>query len=269
MRLAGKSQISRTRPSIRSGRRFGPYRLNRRLARGGFGSVFCATDTRNGQSVALKVPLTFDLESMSEFYREVDLVERLDHPNILPLLKFELIGSLPVAAYPLGRESLAERLGRRLQRKTAAAFAGQMLAGLAEMHRCGILHCDIKPDNLILFGNQVLKIGDFGLAIDFYRDRRKCCSGTVEYMAPERARGWVSRRSDVFAAGLVLYELFTGQLLKRPFDWPVAGYKRLDERAPGLAPILQRALRHDPARRFASAVELEVAYKRVSAGWFS
>ncbi|MGB1014185.1 MAG: serine/threonine-protein kinase [Nannocystaceae bacterium] len=260
-------QRTLNKPAMRSGRRFGPYRLVRRIARGGFGSVFVAVDTRTDVEVALKVPLTFDTENLSDFYREIELVERLGHANLLPLLRFEVVGSLPVASYSLGRELLDARLTRRVTKKTATTFAAQLLAGLAEMHRCGILHCDIKPDNLVVFPNQVLRIGGFGLAVDFYRDRRKVCSGTAEYMAPECARGWVSRRSDVFSAALVIYELFTGQLLRRPFDWPATGYKRLNEVAPGLGPVLQQALSRDPAARFADAGAFEAEFNRVVQQW--
>ncbi|MCB9750003.1 MAG: serine/threonine protein kinase [Myxococcales bacterium] len=241
------------RPVMRCGRKFGPYRLIRRIARGGFGKVLEAIDTRDGSALALKAPLRIDQESLDVFLRELDLVTRLDHRNVMPIVRVEVVQGLPVIAYPLGREALDERVERPMPYELAVDFARQLFAGLAHVHKRGIIHCDIKPENLIVFPDDHLRIADFGLARDGDLGSLETRSGTLEYMAPEHAKGRVSTRSDVFSAGLVACLLLTGLVPRRPFTWPFPGIKVLSQRSPAIVEVLRRATAVDPSERYMHA----------------
>ena len=245
---------------MRCGRNFGPYRLLRRIAQGGFGRVLEAVDTRDGQARALKAPLRSDQASLDLFLREFELVARLRHRHVMPIARVEVIRGLPVIAYPLGRESLDERLERPMPREQAIDYARQLFSGLAHIHSRGVIHCDIKPENLIVFSNEQLRITDFGLARDGDVGSLNTRSGTPEYMAPEHAEGRVSTRSDVFSAGLVACLLLTGALPKRPFAWPLPGLERVATRAPAIVEVLRRATALDPQSRYIHAGALARAF---------
>ncbi len=127
-------------------------------------------------------------------------------------------------ALPLGEESLEERLARRLSLRTALDFGEQLLRAVSFAHEQHVIHCDVKPDNLLLFPDGRLRLTDFGISKVAHRTISASGAGTVGYMAPEQAMGRPSRRSDVFASGLVLWQMFSGRLPEWPFEWPLAGY---------------------------------------------
>ncbi len=242
-----------SRRRLRRNQRLGKYRIVRRIAEGGFAQVYQARDTLEQVSVALKIPA---IESTSDslfaaYLREVRITARLDHPHILPVKSADVIDGRLVIATPLGDESLHERLGRRLTTQMALRFMGQMLVGLAYAHSRKVVHCDVKPENFILFGTDLLRLGDFGLARErLKRTRSGSGSGTLGFVAPEQALGKPSLRSDVFSLALVIYRMFTGKLPEWPYDWPPKGIDRLRRRAPELEPWLRRALSIDARRRF-------------------
>ncbi len=240
----------RVRPVMRCGRRFGPYRLIRKIAQGGFGRVLEAVDTRDDLPCALKAPLRCDQTSIDLFLREYELVSRLRHRHVMPIARVEVILGLPVIAYPLGRESLDERITRPMPAELAVDYVRQLFSGLAHIHARGLIHCDIKPENLIVFPNELLRITDFGLARDGHIGSLNTNSGTPEYMAPEHADGRVSTRSDVFSAGLVACLLLTRQFPERPFTWPLPGMERFAARAPAMTEVLRRATALDPQERY-------------------
>ena len=216
--LVGPRPDGRGRPRV--GDYFGKYRIRRRIAAGGFATVYEALDRIEGRRVALKIPLAVDSESREWFRREVRLAARLEHPNILPLKSADVIDGLLVCAFPLGDESLHHRLARRMSINVGLEYSEQILAGLAHVHQHGIVHCDIKPENFIVFPGRQLRLADFGLAKTSARMLRGSASGTVEYMAPEHQEGRPSMRSDVFSAGLVIYRLLTGVLPEAPSTPP-------------------------------------------------
>jgi len=245
------------------GQRLGKYKIRRRLARGGFGDVYEAYDTIEGISVAMKIPLGVSAQTMADFRREIQITARLDHPNVLPIKNADIYDGILVVSYPLGERTLDERLTRRISLANSLGFAEQMLAGLAHAHENSIVHCDVKPDNLILFADGTLRLGDFGIAKFGLRTIHGSNSGTLGYIAPEQAMGHPSPRSDVFSAGLVLIRMLTGTVPDWPFDWPPPGYERLRRHAPSLVAFLRRALSVDARERYEDATEMLEVFTRI------
>ena len=240
---------------LRRGQRLGKYRIRNRLAQGGFADVYRAHDTVEGVDVALKVPLADqDPQVIEAFRREARMASRLEHPNILPLKNADEANGRFIIAYPLGEGSLADRLDKRLPLPVVLAYGEQLLMALAHAHERKVIHCDVKPDNLIVFDNETrVRLADFGLAKVAASTIAASASGTIGYIAPEQALGRPSARSDVFSAALVIFRLVTGELPEWPYDWPPPGYDRLVRNAPELGEVLQRALRVDTRRRYRDA----------------
>jgi serine/threonine-protein kinase len=256
----------RTIAAFRSRQKLGKYRIERRLADGGFAAVYQALDTIEGIRVALKVPHTAAMDSsvMDDFRKEVRLTAKLDNPHILPIKNASFIDGHFVIAFPLGVQSLADRLRSRMSLRTTLDFAGQMLDAVAYAHRQRIIHCDIKPENFIVFPGNRLRLTDFGIAKIALRTVRASGSGTIGFIAPEQAMGKPSLRSDVFSLGLILYRMFSGNLPEWPFHWPPEGYSRLRRRVhPELITILRKAIEVVPRRRFRDADQMRVAFERL------
>jgi len=264
--LLGRRPTDWIRIVLRAGQKLGKYRLLAKLSVGSFATVFRAFDTLEGVYVALKIPHPnlMRKETIGDFTREVKLAARLDHPNILTLKTADYIDSHLVIAFPLGEQSLDERLGRRMSLRTALDLGEQLLRALSYAHENRVIHCDVKPDNLLLFPGGRLRLTDFGISKVAHRTISASGAGTVGYMAPEQAMGRPSARSDVFAAGLVLWQMFSGYLPEWPFDWPPPGYERLKQRFhPDMVALLRRALELKPARRFHDCGQMLAAYLRV------
>lgn len=250
--------------ALRRGQRLGKYRVRKRLASGGFADVYRAHDTVEGVDVALKLPLQslVDPELLDAFRREVRLVARLEHPNVLPLKNADEIDGRFVIAYPLGEGALRDILERRIPLPQLLSYGEQLLGALAHAHERRLIHCDIKPENLILFERGTrLRLADFGIAKVAASTITASASGTVGYMAPEQALGRPSARSDVFSAALVIYRILTGHLPAWPFDWPPEGHDRLLRNAPELGDVLERAMQVDARRRYRDAGRMLVAYR--------
>ncbi|NVB39949.1 serine/threonine protein kinase [Pseudenhygromyxa sp. WMMC2535] len=250
---------------VRVGQRLGKYRLKRRVARGGFGDVYEAYDTIEGISVALKIPLGGSVkpEQLDDFRREVRITAKLEHPNILPIKNADFLGDVFAIVQPLGEQSLDDRMSKRMTLERRLDYIDQMLAGLAHAHERGIIHCDIKPDNMILFPEGRLRLADFGIAKFARKTINASASGSVGYMAPEQAMGKPSARSDVFSAGLVIHQLLTGKLPQWPFEWPTEGKERLKVLHPDLREFVRRALEVETRKRFRDAVAMYRAFKPV------
>ena len=252
--------------SLRSRQRLGQYRVERRIASGGFADVYRAYDTVEGIRVALKVPQLglVDRVTLDTFRREVRVVAQLDHPNILPIKTAGMIDERFVIVTPLGQENLADRLKRRLARTTALAYMHQLLEGLACAHGRRIAHLDVKPENLLLFPGNRLRLADFGLARVVLRTLSASGSGTVGYLAPEQAMGKPGLRSDVFSAGLVLWRLMSGRLPSWPYDWPHPGSDRAEDGwHPSLIRLVKKATEVREDRRFANAAQMLRSFERV------
>ena len=252
--------------TLRRRQRLGQYRIESQLASGGFATVYRAYDTVEGIRVAIKVPHTtlVDRITLDTFRREVRVAAQLDHPNVLPIKTAGMIDGQFAIVTPLGKESLGDRLQRRLARKTALAYMEQLLEGLACAHRRRIAHLDVKPENLLLFAEDRLRLADFGLARVVLRTLIASGSGTVGYLAPEQAMGKPSLRSDVFSTGLVCWRIMSGRLPEWPFTWTYPGHPRAErDWHPELLRLVRKATQVDERKRFASAVPMLQAFRKV------
>ncbi|MFU7561929.1 serine/threonine-protein kinase [Stieleria sp. JC731] len=253
--------------NLRVGSRLGKYRLTKRLGEGGFATVFAATDTIEGRQVAMKIPdgrYISNTQSLDDLQREVRIMARLEHPGILQLKNAQFIDDHFVMVFPIGEESLADRLCRRMSRAVCVDYLIQMVDAVAFAHEHRVLHRDIKPENFILFPNKVIRLTDFGLA----RLENVChdvsASGTLGYMAPEQAMGHPNYRSDVFSLGLVLYRLLSGELPEYPFEAPLPGYNRLRKGlASDLVALIRKSIDPSPRKRFRDAVAMRNALAKI------
>lgn len=247
---------------FRARQKIGKYRILGRIASGPLADVYRAYDTIQKQRVALKIPKEDHHSGPEEFLHEVQVATKLRHPNILSVLNASYIDDHFVIAMELGDESLADRIERRISMTRALDLAGQAIAGLACAHEHRIIHCDIKPENFILFPGNQLKLCDFGFAKISLRTLKASGSGTIDYIAPEQAMGRPKFQSDVFSLGLVLYRLFSGILPEWPYTWPMAGHDRLTTRVrPELVEMLKKAIQLDPAKRYRDAVQMQSAFE--------
>ena len=254
-------------PSLRVGSRLGKYRLTGRLGEGGFATVFAAMDTVEGRQVAIKIPddrYITNTQSLDDLHREVRIMAKLDHPGVLALkdARFEREHFLMV--FPLGEESLAERLCRRLSRKQVVDYLVQMVDAVAYAHQNKVLHRDIKPENFILFPDREIRLTDFGLARIQSGTFDVSASGTLGYMSPEQAMGHPSYRSDVFSLGLVLYRMLAGELPGYPFEAPLPGYNRLRRGlSADLVQLIRKAIDPQPRKRFRDAIAMSNALAKI------
>ncbi len=224
--------------------------------------VYRAFDTIHREKVALKIPKAGELISDEDYLHEVQVAVKLKHPNILSVTNASYIDDQFVIAMELGRESLGDRIERRISTARALDYSGQALAAVAFAHEKKIIHCDIKPENFIIFDDHVVKLADFGFAKLSLRTIKASGSGTIDYIAPEQAMGRPMFQSDVFSLGLVLYRLLSGKLPEWPYEWPMAGHERLVSRyRPELLAILEKALKLNPKERFRDAMQMHAAFE--------
>ena len=252
---------------LRVRQRLGKYRIERRIAQGGFANVYQAWDSIEGVHVALKMPHQFNVTAsmLDTFQREARVVAKLDHPNILPLKDASFIDGRFVIASRLGEKSLADRLKKRVSFRTALDYIEQMTSAVAYAHRNRIIHCDIKPENMILHSDGRLQLTDFGIAKvaqrTIIRTMVASGSGTIGYMAPEQAMGRPSAKSDVFSLALMSYRMLAGVLPEWPFEWPQRGYANLRRKAhPELIAWLKKSLESRPSRRYQDANDMLRAF---------
>ncbi|MEZ6088926.1 MAG: protein kinase [Pirellulaceae bacterium] len=251
---------------IKSRQKLGKYQIEKKLGEGGFAGVYRALDTIEGIRVALKIPYsqTLSSDTLEECLREVRLMASLDHPNILTLKNAEFIEGHFVLAFPLAEQTLGDRITKRMSLSLALRYAEQMLEAVSYAHERRIIHCDLKPENMVLFPDGELQLTDFGIAKIAMRTIRASGSGTVGYIAPEQAMGRPSFRSDVFSLGLILYRMFAGKLPEWPFGWPPPNHRALCDRvSPDFVDMLRRALEMEPQRRYRNATQMLAAFRRI------
>ncbi len=208
-----------------TGRTLAHFQVTAPLGSGGMGIVYRAEDTRLKRTVALKVPrpeYRLDPSATERFLHEARTAAGLDHPNLCSVHEVgESEEGLPFLAMPLyPGETLKARLAREgpLPVGEAVEIAGKVALGLAAAHDAGVVHRDVKPGNVMLLPNGAVKVLDFGLAKvqDLTLTGSRMQLGTVMYMAPEQIHGAaVDERTDLWALGVVLYEMITGH---RPFE---------------------------------------------------
>ena len=243
------------------------YRVVAPLGKGGMGEVYRADDLTLGQPVALKflpAALSADPGRLARFRKEVAAARKVSHPNVCRVYDItDHAGhSFLTMEYVDGEDlsSLLTRVGR-LPEEKGLEIARQLCAALAAVHDQGLLHRDLKPANVMLDGRGKVRLTDFGLAAAAEDlSATEVRSGTPLYQAPEQLAGrGVTARSDLYALGLVLYELFTGKRAYqgRERDTPPS---KLSSHVSGLSPALEavilRCLEPDPANRPRSATEV-------------
>ena len=258
----------------RIGHRFGPYVLEEYLGAGAFKSVYRARNhgaVAPGEVVAIGFPHQQDAEGLAEIEKEFVLTARLVHPNMLrvyALERFEDVSFL-VMEYLTGR-SLRELLRERrcLEPPEAVRLVGMVCEALAYAHQNHVLHRDVKPENVFVTADGVPKLLDFGIARTLVRsqDRASTRVGTTEYMAPELLQGAAGTNADLWALGIMLYELLTGarpftgevgelihRILTATHDEAPLREKGVDNR---IVRVLRKLLRKDPEARYQRADDL-------------
>jgi tRNA A-37 threonylcarbamoyl transferase component Bud32 len=298
--------------ALSAGTLLGPYEVLAALGAGGMGEVYRAKDTKLGREVAIKVlpgEVARDPERLARFEREAKLLASLNHPNIAQVYGFEST-TLPdsstshfLAMELVDGEDLADRLKRPIPVDETIELARQVATALEEAHEKGIVHRDLKPANVKVTPDGKIKVLDFGLAKAWAGDGAVGASseelsqsptltrtgtqagvilGTAGYMSPEQARGRpVDKRADIWAFGVVLYEMLSGRRLfegetvtdvlasvvKHPIDWGA-----LPSGTPSaLRRLLERCLERDPRKRLRdigdARIEIEGApHASVAAG---
>ncbi len=256
----------------------GRYRIIGLLGRGGMGEVYRATDLTLGQSVALKFlpeEASRNQRLLERFHGEVRVARLVSHPNVCRVYDIGEIEGMPFISmeYVDGEDlaSLLLRIGR-LPGDKAVETARKLCAGLTAAHDRGVIHRDLKPQNIMINKRGEVVIMDFGLAaISDQLSGAEVRNGTPAYMAPEQLKGsGVTVKSDIYALGLVLYELFTG---KRPYD--ARNVQQLIDLQdsvnlasmtsvapdidPGVEKVIRRCLDPDPAKRPAGALAVAAA----------
>src|SRR5580704_14331767 len=229
------------------------YRVVSLLGPGGMGEVYRANDLLLAQAVALKflpAQWTSHEETLTRFRNEVRIARQISHPNVCRVYDIgEAESSTYLSMEYVDGEDLASLLRRigRLPQDKALEIARQLCSGLAAAHDKGVVHRDLKPGNIMLDGQGQLRITDFGLA-GVAGEVKDIRSGTPAYMAPEQRSGReVTARSDIYALGVVLHEIFTG---KRPSD------STHPDMTPEVDRVIRRCLADDPAKRPASALQV-------------
>ncbi len=288
--------------NVAPGARLGPYSIVGPLGAGGMGEVWRATDTKLGRAVAIKVlpaEVAGDADRLARFKREAQLLASLNHPNIAAIHGFEEAEGKPFLVMELvDGEDLAERLKRGpIPVEEALGIAKQIAEGLEEAHEHGIVHRDLKPANVKLTPGGRAKVLDFGLAKAYAGESANGPSGdlsqsptlartgtqagvilgTAAYMSPEQARGRpLDKRSDIWAFGVVLFEMLTGKplfkgetvsdvlaaVLTRELEWAV-----LPPQAPArVRELLRRCLERNPKQRLHDIADARILLEEAISG---
>jgi formylglycine-generating enzyme required for sulfatase activity/class 3 adenylate cyclase len=252
------------------------YEILSRLGVGGMGIVFKARDRETGEIVALKLlksEIADQPKLIDAFKNELRIARKITHKNVCRIYDFNRVDGLSFITMEFVEgESLRRVLNRfsALSPRTGMKIARQICEGLREAHAQGIVHRDLKPENLMIDASGNVKLMDFGLA-HLIAEGSTAAVGTPSYMAPEQAQGGpLDQRCDIYALGLVLFEMFTGcaaftgetpmvVALKHIQDAPT-NPRELEQTIPEhVARAILRCLEKDPSRRFQSVEELEAA----------
>lgn len=263
--------------ALRTGDVLDHYRIENLVARSGMASIFRATDVRTGRPVALKIPhpeMEADVVLYDRFQREQDIGQKLDHPNVMKVMPNDHASQVYMVMEwvdgRLLRQILMEK--RKLPIERAVDLTKKVCEALDYIHRHGVVHRDLKPENIMVDEQDHVKLIDFGIA-GHEGSRRLTFAklsqlmGTPDYISPEQVKGKRGDgRSDIYALGVMFYEMLTGKV---PFQGPNAFAimndrllnnpippREIDPSIPvELQEIIYRALERDPKNRYATAKE--------------
>jgi serine/threonine-protein kinase len=268
--------LEHTERALQPGTRVGPYRLLKQLKQGGMSTVYLGYHLRTRAYVAIKVVDSYAVD-LKMWYREVEIMQALEHEHIVPCLDAGQFGRYHYLVMPyLPGGTLQDLLnGSLLTLEEVWIVLEQLTRALAYIHALGLLHRDIKPSNLLFDQDDHLYLTDFGIVtwLGEKPDYDGHMMGTPHYLAPEIFEGYVDVRSEVYAVGILLYEMLTGSL---PFDGPSSWKICLHHwKTRPLAPsflnpslphsierVILCALEKDPAHRYQTITDLLHAFQQ-------
>jgi serine/threonine-protein kinase len=270
--------------TIETGSQIDAYRIDAPVARSGMASIFRATDTRDNRVVALKIPHP-DMEAdpilFDRFQREAGIGERLNHPNVMRVYGGEKRSRIYMVMEWCEGRLLRQILDEgRISHDRAIGIAVAVLDALEYIHENGVVHRDLKPENIMVDAHDNIKLIDFGIAGDSAARRLTYANftatlGTPDYISPEQVKGKRGDgRSDIYAVGVILYEMLSGA---RPFtgssplevmndrliNYPTPPTVADPTVSPQLQEVLYRALERDPRNRYARARDFALDLKNL------
>jgi serine/threonine-protein kinase len=264
--------------SLRPGDQLDHYRVDSLVARSGMASIFKGTDLRSGTQVALKIPhpeMESDVVFFDRFQREQDIGVKLNHPSVMKVFadpkRSQIYMVMEWVDGTLLRTILREQ--RKLPAERATRISIGICSALEYIHKNGVVHRDLKPENIMVGPNDEIKLIDFGIAGQQGARRLTFAKlqnvmGTPDYISPEQVKGKRGDgRSDIYALGVMLYEMLTGEVPFKgpnPFavmndrlsNYPVPPRELNPEITPELQEIIYRAIERDPANRYQRVEEM-------------
>jgi serine/threonine-protein kinase len=254
------------------------YRIDAMVARGGMSALYKATDLKSGRQVAIKVPLP-EMEAdpvlVERFKREQEIGQQLDHPGVVKTFNSEERSRVYMVIEWVDGRLLRTLMNqeKKLPTERAVRITLAICDALDYMHKHGVVHRDLKPENVMVDDEDHIKLIDFGIAMK--EDARRLTFvnvssllGTPDYISPEQVKGQRGdQRSDIYALGIMLYEMLTGRvpfvgsnplavMNERVLNEPTRPTELNPEISPELEEILYRALERDPRHRYATAHEM-------------
>jgi len=261
--------------SVRAGEQLDHFHLDGLAARSGMASIFQATDQNTGQTVAIKIPhpeMEADAIFFERFQREAEIGKKLDHPGVMKVIPNEDRSDVYMVMEWVKGKLLREILSTtgKLPPQRAISIITNILRALDHIHNHGVVHRDLKPENIMVDEKDNIKIIDFGISANTGARRITFAKlsdtmGTPDYISPEQVKGGRGdARSDVYAVGIMLYEMLTGKVPfggSNPFaimndrllNNPIPPRELNPEISPELQEVVYRALERNPRNRYRSA----------------